>query len=48
MAKMNPCLNFIGTFLEAAFTFYKSVIGGEFPAIHKIGKAPGTGEPSCR
>lgn len=41
MAKMNPYLNFDGT-AEAAFTFYKSVIGGEFPAIHKIGEAPGT------
>lgn len=41
MAKMNPYLNFDGT-AEAAFTFYKSVFGGEFPAIHKIGEAPGT------
>lgn len=41
MAKMNPYLNFDGT-AEAAFTFYKSIFGGEFPAIHKIGEAPGT------
>jgi PhnB protein len=41
MAKMNPYLNFDGTAYEA-FTFYKSVFGGEFPAVHKIGEAPGT------
>lgn len=41
MARMNPYLNFDGT-AEAAFIFYKSVFGGEFPAVHKIGEAPGT------
>ncbi|AXY74895.1 VOC family protein [Paraflavitalea soli] len=41
MAKMNPYLNFDGK-TEEAFNFYKSVFGGEFPAIHKIGEAPGT------
>lgn len=41
MAKMNPYLNFDGT-AEAAFTFYKSVFGGEFVGIHKMSEAPGT------
>jgi PhnB protein len=41
MAKMNPYLNFDGT-AEEAFTFYKSVFGGEFLAAHKISDAPGT------
>ncbi|WP_276134300.1 VOC family protein [Polluticoccus soli] len=41
MAKMNPYLNFDGT-AEAAFTFYKSVFGGEFVGVHKMSEAPGT------
>ncbi len=41
MAKMNPYLNFDGK-AEEAFTFYKSVFGGEFREIHKMGSAPGT------
>jgi len=39
MAKMNPYLNFDGT-AEAAFTFYKSVFGGEFDGVHKMSDAP--------
>jgi PhnB protein len=42
MAKMNPYLNFDGK-AEEAFTFYKSVFGGDFVGgVHKIGDAPGT------
>ncbi|MCD6064007.1 MAG: hypothetical protein K0R82_1918 [Flavipsychrobacter sp.] len=41
MAKMNPYLNFDGT-AEEAFTFYKSVFGGEFVGVHKMNEAPGT------
>jgi PhnB protein len=41
MATMNPYLNFDGT-AEAAFTFYKSVFGGEFLTIAKMTDAPGT------
>lgn len=41
MAKLNPYLNFDGT-AEEAFTFYKSVFGGEFVGAHKMGNAPGT------
>lgn len=40
MAKMNPYLNFDGNALEA-FNFYKSVFGGEFTGVHKMGDAPG-------
>ena len=32
MAKLNPYLNFPGN-TEEAFNFYKSVFGGEFPAV---------------
>lgn len=39
MAKMNPYLNFDGT-AEAAFTFYKSVFGGEFDGVHKMSGLP--------
>lgn len=39
MAKMNPYLNFDGT-AEEAFNFYKSVFGGEFTGVHKLGDAP--------
>ena len=41
MAKMNPYLNFDGN-AEAAFNFYKSVFGGEFVGVYKMGEAPGT------
>lgn len=41
MARMNPYLNFDGT-AEEAFEFYKSVFGGEFTGLHKMGDAPGT------
>lgn len=41
MAKMNPYLNFDGT-TEDAFNFYKSVFGGEFSAVHKMGGSPGS------
>ena len=40
MPKMNPYLNFDGK-AEEAFNFYKSVFGGEFTGIHKMGDAPG-------
>lgn len=42
MPKLNPYLNFDGK-AEEAFTFYKSVFGGEFHGpINKMGDAPGT------
>lgn len=34
-------MNFDGT-AEEAFEFYKSVFGGEFTGLHKMGDAPGT------
>lgn len=40
MAKMNPYLNFDGK-AEEALTFYKSVFGGEFSAVHKMSEMPG-------
>ena len=40
MAKMNPYLNFDGN-AEEAFSFYKSVFGGEFTGVHKFGSMPG-------
>ena len=41
MPKLNPYLNFDGK-AEEAFTFYKSVFGGEFLGeVFKIGNAPG-------
>ncbi len=39
MATVNPYLTFNGT-CEAAFTFYKSVFGGEFPYIGKFKDMP--------
>lgn len=39
MTHMNPYLNFDGNCAEA-FEFYKSVFGGEFQFIGKIGDAP--------
>ena len=42
MTKLNPYLNFNGN-CEAAFTFYKSVFGGEFlGGVMRMGDAPGT------
>ena len=42
MAKMNPYLNFDGT-AEEAFTFYKSVFGGEFLGdVYRMNGAPGS------
>lgn len=42
MAKMNPYLNFDGK-AEEAFTFYKSVFGGEFLGdIYRMDGAPGS------
>ncbi|MDO6436851.1 VOC family protein [Cyclobacterium sp. 1_MG-2023] len=37
--KINPYLNFDGD-AEEAFSFYKSVFGGEFSAFMKMGEAP--------
>jgi PhnB protein len=39
MATVNPYLNFNGT-CETAFTFYKSVFGGEFPFVGKFKDMP--------
>ncbi len=42
MPKLNPYLNFDGQ-AEEAFTFYKSVFGGDFVGgVMKMGNAPGT------
>lgn len=42
MPKINPYLNFDGK-AEEAFTFYKSVFGGEFLGeVYKMGAAPGS------
>lgn len=38
--KLNPYLTFPGT-CEAAFTFYRSVFGGEFASLHRFGDMPG-------
>ena len=41
MPKLNPYLNFDGK-AEEAFTFYKSVFGGDFLGdVYRIGNAPG-------
>jgi len=40
MVKINPYLNFNGN-TEEAFSFYKSVFGGEFLAIQRFKDAPG-------
>ncbi|HBG58318.1 VOC family protein [Proteiniphilum sp. UBA1028] len=37
MAKLNPYLNFDGT-CEEAFNFYKSVFGGEFTYLSRMGE----------
>jgi PhnB protein len=39
MKSVNPYLNFPGT-AEAAFTFYKSVFGGEFGLVHRFRGSP--------
>ena len=39
MATINPYLTFNGN-CEAAFLFYKSVFGGEFPYIGRFGEMP--------
>lgn len=39
MAKINPYLTFNGT-CEEAFTFYKSVFGGEFPYVGRYKEMP--------
>jgi PhnB protein len=39
MSKVNPYLNFQGNTLEA-FTFYKSVFGGEFLGIQRFKETP--------
>lgn len=42
MPKINPYLNFDGK-AEEAFTFYKSIFGGEFLGeVYKLGGAPGS------
>lgn len=41
MAQVNPYITFNGT-CEAAFNFYKSVFGGEFPYIGKFKDMPPT------
>lgn len=40
MAQVNPYLTFNGT-CEAAFNFYKSVFGGDFPYIGRFKDMPG-------
>jgi PhnB protein len=39
MATLNPYLNFNGN-CEEAFTFYKSVFGGEFTFLHRFSEMP--------
>ncbi|KQS31520.1 VOC family protein [Dyadobacter sp. Leaf189] len=41
MPKINTYLNFDGN-AEEAFTFYKSVFGGEFMAVNRMSEMPGT------
>ncbi|WP_026704254.1 VOC family protein [Flavobacterium soli] len=41
MAQVHPYLTFDGN-CEAAFTFYKSIFGGEFPYIGKYAEMPPT------
>jgi PhnB protein len=45
MAAINPYLNFGGN-CEAAFTFYKSVFGGELTTLMRFKDAPPEGNPS--
>jgi len=44
MALINPHINFNGN-AEEAFTFYKSVFGGEFTTIMRFKDLPGDGFP---
>jgi PhnB protein len=44
MSKTNIYLNFPGT-TEAAFNFYKSIFGGEFPGIMRYGDMPNPDQP---
>ncbi|TDQ11277.1 VOC family protein [Pedobacter metabolipauper] len=41
MVIINPYLNFDGQ-AEEAFNFYKSIFGGEFTMVKKVGESPGT------
>ncbi|MCA9837341.1 MAG: VOC family protein [Trueperaceae bacterium] len=43
MATINPYLNF-NLEAEAAFTFYKSVFGGEFSTFQRFKEVPGMGD----
>lgn len=47
MATVNVYLNFNGN-CEAAFTFYKSVFGGEFAYIGKFKDMPAQGDNACK
>lgn len=46
MATVNPYLIFNGN-CEAAFLFYQSVFGGEFPYIGRFGEMPPSDDPNC-
>lgn len=45
MRTLNPWINFNGT-AEEAFTFYKSVFGGEFSKVIRFKDVSGTGIPA--
>ena len=44
MAQINPYINFNGN-TEEAFTFYKSVFGGEFAMVTRFGDMPNSNIP---
>jgi len=46
MATVNPYLIFNGD-CEAAFLFYQSVFGGEFPYMGKFSDMPPSDDPNC-
>ncbi len=46
MATVNPYLIFNGN-CEAAFLFYQSVFGGEFPYMGRFGEMPPSDDPNC-
>lgn len=46
MATVNPYLIFNGD-CEAAFLFYQSVFGGEFPYMGKFNDMPPSDDPNC-
>jgi len=46
MATVNPYLIFNGN-CEAAFLFYQSVFGGEFPYLGRFGEMPPSDDPNC-